>query len=1002
MRLFGFISCLFLFITSAAQQPVYRHITEDDGLPDNEIYYLYQDRKGITWISTNSGLCRYNGQSFQYFSNPQLKAKSTGCIKEDAYGRIWVNNFTGQLFYVENDSLVIAPVPNLSSNAPFVFGPQNQLVATSEKGGLMIFRPGHTKKSERPNYIPDTTLQAASTNPFFSPDGTLWIPVTGKDDVLRDKVAAWKEGRLSFYKIAGTDYSERNLTKFITAQGNKLYLYQREQSVIYTFNGREFVPERNMDLPGFKMMEPLRNGGLAFCTNSGFYVSDEQRPAPAIITRLFAGQTISAFCQDGTGNLWVGTLTEGIYFIPALGLQQVLPNTPGIDYNNITAISNGPGNRLVLGFLNGEMGLLNETLQYKTLYPANKRSNKVQSLFYSPQLGLLNWYADDIYQSSFSENRLRLDPYRGVGYSSKDIEYIPKLNAALIANPVDIQLISLDQEPIFKRLPADWTAQYDTSSVFEPGMRWPQSSILFSTERGRAVHYDEPTETFWGADKNGIALYRRNGKSNILFNGQPIYATDFFELNGIVWTGTFQQGLFAIKNEQVTANWTVKDGLISNTVYQVMGSGRHLWIVTDKGLQYFDMAGETFFLVDKTLGLPSYKINGIALANGRLFISTPKGLLQIPDDARLQQDGGRKPYLQTVYCNKTVVDSGTTQFGPWQNDFIFKVETPVYSNRALLRYKYRLKGADKDFSITTLDNAVFEYKSLRSGSYQFELFLVDPKGNVLAGPVVYSFTIKPPFYKTAWFITLCILFIAAMVFFLVRKRIERIKKRAADKLQLAQMERDLKDSQLSGIKAQMNPHFMFNALNSIQEFILLNDKKQANFYMGKFADLMRMTLDMSNKKDVLLEDEIKMLELYLEMEALRFEEKFSYAIRVDENVDKETLRLPAMLIQPNVENAVKHGLMHKTGDKRLEVHFSMKDAHTLCCTVTDNGIGRKRSGEINAQRIRKHTSFATGATQKRLELLNYQKKEQISVQYEDLVDASGKATGTGVSIYIPV
>ena len=199
----------------------------------------------------------------------------------------------------------------------------------------------------------------------------------------------------------------------------------------------------------------------------------------------------------------------------------------------------------------------------------------------------------------------------------------------------------------------------------------------------------------------------------------------------------------------------------------------------------------------------------------------------------------------------------------------------------------------------------------------------------------------------------------------------------------------------------MNPHFMFNALNSIQEFILTNDKRQANMYMGKFADLMRMTLDMSNKSLVRLFDEIKILKLYLELEALRFEEHFSTSIKVAENINTADIQLPAMLIQPYVENAVKHGLLHLQAEKKLSVSFTLEEPSVISCTITDNGIGRKRSGEINELRYNKHTSFATGATQKRLELLNVERPLSIAVQIVDLMDTSGQAIGTSVTIKIP-
>ena len=172
-------------------------------------------------------------------------------------------------------------------------------------------------------------------------------------------------------------------------------------------------------------------------------------------------------------------------------------------------------------------------------------------------------------------------------------------------------------------------------------------------------------------------------------------------------------------------------------------------------------------------------------------------------------------------------------------------------------------------------------------------------------------------------------------------------------------------------------------------------------YMGKFADLMRMTLDMSNKNLVALTDEIKILHLYLELEALRFEENFSTSITVADNIHVADIQVPAMLIQPYIENAVKHGLLHRQGDRNLSVAFTLHTPCILTCTITDNGIGRKRSGEINAMRLSRHTSFASGATQKRLELLNVDRPLSIALQIEDLMDANGQPSGTSVTIKIP-
>ena len=161
-------------------------------------------------------------------------------------------------------------------------------------------------------------------------------------------------------------------------------------------------------------------------------------------------------------------------------------------------------------------------------------------------------------------------------------------------------------------------------------------------------------------------------------------------------------------------------------------------------------------------------------------------------------------------------------------------------------------------------------------------------------------------------------------------------------------------------------------------------------------------VQLTNVVPYLLEDELKALQLYLELEALRFETHFQYFIQMKDPIFTSDTLIPAMLIQPYVENAIKHGLLHKQGNKELLIVFSLENESTLLCVITDNGIGRKRSAQINQLREKRHTSFATGATMRRLELLNYGNEQSIKVQFQDLQDEKGNDSGTKVFLYIPI
>ncbi len=235
-----------------------------------------------------------------------------------------------------------------------------------------------------------------------------------------------------------------------------------------------------------------------------------------------------------------------------------------------------------------------------------------------------------------------------------------------------------------------------------------------------------------------------------------------------------------------------------------------------------------------------------------------------------------------------------------------------------------------------------------------------------------------------------------------RYKIKQENNLLAAKVSAVEFEKDKTRMELTALKSQMNPHFIFNALNSIQEFIILNDKKKANQFMGKYADLVRSTLNMSDKESITIDEEIKSLELYLELEKLRFEDNFSYEVLVSEELLNNNYRLPAMLIQPYVENAIKHGLLHQQGPKTVNIQFEIdsSDNSIITCTIEDNGIGRVRSEALNAMRLKKHTSFSTGATKKRLELLNQGKENAIVVDFNDLYDADALAKGTKVTLRI--
>jgi sensor histidine kinase YesM len=215
-----------------------------------------------------------------------------------------------------------------------------------------------------------------------------------------------------------------------------------------------------------------------------------------------------------------------------------------------------------------------------------------------------------------------------------------------------------------------------------------------------------------------------------------------------------------------------------------------------------------------------------------------------------------------------------------------------------------------------------------------------------------------------------------------------------------EFEMQIARSEQKALLAQMNPHFLFNALNSVLHFIIENEKKRAVSYLTKFSSLIRRILEGSRQNQVNLEEELSAINLYLELEKLRFGGRFDYTLTIDPRINPAEVQIPSILIQPFLENALWHGLASKTEGGQLNIAFTLSD-NAVICTVEDNGIGRQRSMEINARR-HGHTSTGLANVKERIHLLNQLYKRTIDMEIQDLMDSEGKPAGTRVVLIFPL
>lgn len=247
---------------------------------------------------------------------------------------------------------------------------------------------------------------------------------------------------------------------------------------------------------------------------------------------------------------------------------------------------------------------------------------------------------------------------------------------------------------------------------------------------------------------------------------------------------------------------------------------------------------------------------------------------------------------------------------------------------------------------------------------------------------------------------------------MLKRKTEKNKREIAEnELQLQKLESEktkiklqqqATELEMQALRAQMNPHFIFNSLNSINRFILQNNKAQASEYLTKFSRLVRLILQNSQAALITLESELESLQLYLELEAVRFDDEFEYKIKVDEELDVEVIKVPPLIIQPYAENAIWHGLMHKKEKGHLEIEIYQQDDDVLCCKITDDGIGRKKASELKSKSASTHKSMGMRITADRIAIFQQKKQLDTTIVITDLTLPDGSAGGTEVLLKIPV
>ncbi|MNX96977.1 Sensor histidine kinase YpdA [compost metagenome] len=333
-----------------------------------------------------------------------------------------------------------------------------------------------------------------------------------------------------------------------------------------------------------------------------------------------------------------------------------------------------------------------------------------------------------------------------------------------------------------------------------------------------------------------------------------------------------------------------------------------------------------------------------------------------------------------------------------QNTFGFEFDILTFKNMGEPNVYFQLKSDEKMVK-QSQKGAQISLESLDPGTYQLRVWAVNNDGVKSMKPVLFTFTVDHPYWLSWWFILLAVVATGTIIWLIVRMIIGRIRRKEEAKTSLNKL---LAEYQMNALQAQMNPHFIFNAINTIQGYILRKNEDDAYDYLSKFSKLIRMVLTNSQGSTIVLREELDTLKLYIELEQLRFDNCFDFELTISPEVEPNETYIPGMLLQPYIENAIWHGMVNleKTKRGKLNLDISSK-GNSLIITITDNGIGREL-----AKSFRKdinHKSMAMELTEKRMKAINQLKDfESAQVSINDLLDNQGNSSGTQVHLILPV
>lgn len=967
-----FISLFAGFIKPAsAQQLNFKNYTVNDGLVANSIRRIMQDETGFLWIATWEGLSKYDGNKFTNYNTANgLSHNMVNDFYESGNGKLYVATNGGGFDVIQENRIIQKAAPSAITVNRFVHFPDGKIIATTDNGGLQEFNNGKLTPLGQNILLPSYFDLTVLNDSFFIAVSERGIQLLNRNYELvsevRDKEAIYTQ--FKFYR----DSKKRIFVGTETGIRMLAGIPKKGEPIIFS------LPSASFNIPGL-----LQN-------------------------------KINVIFEDADSIIWIGT-DKGLFKIEPDGSFQLLTKKNGLASDIITTIFQDNERNIWFGTFLGLSKLVTKTNIHVYTTGDGLGSNSVSFLH------------------PVSKEYLLVGTEKGAQvFNTRDGKFH---NVPDIIDPPVYSIVTNSYPPLV--ISANKMATFDSTTLqfknpvrFQaPFMFFPyclisdkqgnfflsdEHHLYFVSEKGKQpVKVLENLFSVLLLDKNGYlwAATFQNGLYRIEFsfvnNRFTVLASEHFmpgenirclfeDSKGNIWVGTRYHGVYRFSKKGTAAysilNIDQSKGLCSNWIKGLAETGEgELWLASLQGLDKLIQQDSryrvfNFSRVTNFYGTVSSMITG---KDHSLWLATNEGMVHITD-GQMEKLPPLPVYITKVSSPDSVyaLHAAKLNLDYGHNQLQFEFSSPGFINEKQLFYSYRLSGSSNAEWTEASNQHVVSYASLQPGNYRFEVRAMGWNG-IWGQPASFDFNIKSPFWQTGWFLLLCLLLFFAGIYMAVRKRVQVVRNKGALKQKIAETE-------MMALKAQMNPHFMFNCINSIDAFIHTNDKYNATLYLNKFAKLLRNILDSSRQNIVSFAKDIETLKLYIELEELRNDGKFRTNLHIDGELLGNDYKVPPLIIQPFVENAILHGLRNKDGnDGLLEIEIKKIGEKIEYC-IKDNGIGRSAAKQI-AQN--KESSYGMQLSYDRIRLFN--EEQEASVKFIDLFN-NGKAAGTLIKVELKI